>query len=194
MEQPPVPLGPGTTPGPHATVPARHPDAAPPGAEIVSHYRKCYGCGIDHPSGLRLRVVAGEGLTLRAVFEVGTWHQGAPGLAHGGVLSSAMDEALGALNWLLMRPAVTARLETAFVRPVPVGARVVLDARIVGASGRKVYAAAIGRLGEGGPVAVTSSALFVQVRPGHFREHGRAAEVAQAVAAGEAGERAEHNP
>jgi acyl-coenzyme A thioesterase PaaI-like protein len=190
----PQPIGPGTTPGPEAVVPQRHPDAATPGAEITSHYRLCFGCGAEHPCGLHMRVFAGEALTLRASLEVGPMHQGAPGLAHGGLLTAAIDEALGALNWLLMSPAVTARLETNFVRPVPVGADLVLDARIVGLDGRKVYTAAVGRLGEGGPVAVTASALFIQVSVGHFRAHGRAEEVAAAIASGDAGPRAEMNP
>jgi acyl-coenzyme A thioesterase PaaI-like protein len=189
-----MPIGPGTTPGPEAVVPERHPHAAAPGTEIASHYRHCFGCGEDHPGGLRLRVHAGEGLRLSATFEVGPLHQGAPGLAHGGLLTAAIDEALGALNWLLMAPAVTARLETTFVRPVPVGSLLVLDARIVGVSGRKVYTAAVGRLGAGGPVAVTASGLFIQVQPGHFRQHGRPVEVEAAIAAGEAGPRAEMNP
>ena len=190
----PVPIGPGTTPGPDAVVPERHPQAAAPGTQIGSHFRSCYGCGEDHPCGLHLQVTAAEGLSLTATFAVGPMHQGAPGLAHGGLLTAAIDEALGALNWLLMAPAVTARLETNFVRPVPVGSELVLDARIVGVEGRKVYTAAIGRLGAEGPIAVTASGLFIQVQPGHFRQHGRSQEVQAAIAAGEAGPRAEMNP
>lgn len=190
----PLPIGPGTTPGPDAVVPQRHPEAAAPGTEIASHYRQCYGCGEDHPCGLHLTVLAGEGLGLTATFEVGPMHQGAPGLAHGGLLTAAIDETLGALNWLLMAPAVTARLETNFVRPVPVGSVLMLEARIVALDGRKVYTAAIGRLGDAGPIAVTASGLFIQVRAGHFRQHGRNQEVRAAIAAGEAGPRAEMNP
>lgn len=190
----PEPIGPGTTPGPDAVLPERHPDAAAPGTEIASHYRLCYGCGEDHPSGLKMRVLAGEGLTLHATFEVSALHQGAPGLAHGGLLTAAIDEALGALNWLLMKPAVTGRLETTFVRPVPVGSVLVLEARIVGVERRKVFTAAIGRLGPDGPVAVTASGLFIQVALGHFRQHGRPEEVAAAIASGDAGLRAEMNP
>jgi acyl-coenzyme A thioesterase PaaI-like protein len=192
--QMPQPIGPGTTPGPTAVVPQRDPEAAVPGAEITSHYRHCFGCGADHPCGLHMQVFAGPDLTLRATLEVGPMHQGAPGLAHGGLLTAAIDEALGALNWLLMAPAVTARLETNFVRPVPVGADLVLDARIVGVDGRKVYTAAVGRLGQEGPVAVTASALFIQVPIGHFRAHGRSDEVTAAIAAGDAGPRLEMNP
>lgn len=190
----PQPIGPATTPGPGAVLPPRDPGAVVPGSPIASHYRQCYGCGQDHPNGLHMQVTAGPGLTLSASFAVGPAHQGAPGLAHGGLLTAAADEVLGALNWLLMRPAVTARLETNFVRPVPVGSVVELSARITGVDGRKVYTAVIGRLGDGGPVALSASALFIQVEVGHFRSHGRAEEVASAIAAGDAGPPAEMNP
>ncbi|HYN57638.1 MAG TPA: PaaI family thioesterase [Motilibacterales bacterium] len=190
----PQPIGPGTTPGPDAVLPLRSPDAVLPGALIASHYRHCFGCGAEHPAGLHMQVQAGPELSLSASFEVSPAHQGAPGLAHGGLLTAAVDEVLGALNWLLMRPAVTARLETNFVRPVPVGSVLDLQARITGVEGRKVYTAAIGRLGPDGPIAVTASALFIQVEIGHFRSHGRPAEVALAIADGDAGPPAEMNP
>ena len=54
-------------------------------------------------------------------FTVTEHHQGAPGLAHGGVVAAAMDEAMGFLLWLLKTLAVTARIEVDFRRPVPVG-------------------------------------------------------------------------
>lgn len=190
----PEPLGPATTPGPDAVMPDRHPEAAPPGHPIPSHYRRCFGCGVEHATGLHMQVIAADGLNLTASFEVTTHHQGAPGLAHGGLLAAAVDETLGALNWLLMRPAVTARLETSFIRPVPVGTVLELQARITGQAGRKVYTAVIGRLGQEGPIAVRASAMFVQVEVGHFREHGRPDEVARAVAEGDVGPRAEMNP
>jgi hypothetical protein len=68
------------------------------------------------------------------------------------------------------------------------------QARITGVSGRKVYTAAIGRLGSDGPIAVTASALFIQVQVGHFRSHGRPTEVALAIADGDPGPPAEMNP
>lgn len=161
-------------------MPTRHPDAVPVGAELPSHYDLCYGCGAAHPAGLHMRVIAGE-LSIHGIFEVTEAHQGAPGLAHGGLLSTAFDEALGALNWLLLKPAVTARLETDFRRPVPVGSVLHIDGRIVGQVGRKVYTRAVGRLGEDGPVALTASALFLQVPLQHFVENGRGEDVARAA-------------
>ena len=170
-----------TLPPPQAQMPTRHPHAVAVGEEIPSHYDRCYGCGSKHPAGLHMRVIAGE-LSVHAVFEVTDVHQGAPGLAHGGLLSTALDEALGALNWLLLVPAVTARPEVDFRRPVPVGSVLHIDARIAGIDGRKVYTRAVGRLGEDGPVVLTASALFLQVPLEHFLDNGRKQDVDAAVA------------
>lgn len=169
-----------TSPPADAALPGRHPQAVPVGQEIPSHYDRCYSCGSKHPAGLHMRVTAGE-LGVHAVFEVTDMHQGAPGLAHGGLLATAFDEALGALNWLVLVPAVTARLETDFRTPVPVGSVLHIDAYIAGQVGRKVYTRAVGRLGPDGPVALTASALFLQVPLEHFSTHGRATEVRQAA-------------
>lgn len=169
-----------TSPPPDATLPERHPNAVPIGEQLPSHYDMCYGCGRGHPAGLHMTVTAGE-RSVHATFEVTRDHQGAPGLAHGGLLSTAFDEALGALNWLLLTPAVTARLETDFKRPVPVGSVLHIDAWLVGQSGRKVYTRAVGRLGEDGPVALTASALFLQVPLAHFVDNGRPEDVERAA-------------
>jgi len=182
-ETPAPPARPGlpTTPPADAVLPDRSPLAPPPGAEIPSHYALCYGCGDEHPSGLHLHVRAGDGLSLTGTFTVTEQHQGAPGLAHGGLLTTAFDDALGSLNWLLAAPAVTARLEVDFRRPVPVGSTLHIRAEVVGRKGRKVFTRATGRLdAPDGPLALTAAALFIQVAVEHFAEHGRAEDVARA--------------
>ena len=135
-----------------------------------------------------MQVFATDGLGISAEFEVTEHHQGAPGLAHGGVLAAAFDEALGALNWLLRMPAVTARLETDFRKPVPVGQIVHIDGKIVGVDGRKVYTQAVGRLGGAdGPVVLTAAALFIQVGLEHFQDNGRPEDVERTAAERAAG-------
>jgi acyl-coenzyme A thioesterase PaaI-like protein len=170
-------------PPPDAVLPERSLSAPRPGEAIPSHYRWCFGCGVDHPTGLHMTMIAGEGLTVSGVFRVSEHHQGAPGLAHGGVLSSAVDEILGSLNWLLGGPAVTGRLEVDFRRPVPVGTDLVVNAEVAGVRGRRVYTRATGRLdGDHGPVAVTAAAIFVQVPLQHFVDNGAAEQVRGAIA------------
>lgn len=165
-----------------APIPQRHEQAPQPGDVVVSHYRWCVGCGADHPAGLHLRVVAGEGMTMASTLEVGDYHQGAPGLAHGGVIATAMDEAMGALNRLLLVPVVTVHLEVDYVRPVPVGSTLHIRTEIVGQVGRKVYTSARGCLdADEGPVAVQAAALFLQVPLEHFVEHGSAEHIQAAI-------------
>lgn len=178
-----APSSTSTAPPPDAVLPERSASAPRPGEVIPSHYRWCFGCGVDHPTGLHMTMLAGEGLTVSGVFRVTEHHQGAPGLAHGGVLSSAVDEILGSLNWLLGGPAVTGRLEVDFRRPVPVGTDLVVHAEVAGMRGRRVYTRATGRLdSDSGPVAVTAAAIFVQVPLQHFVDNGAPDQVQGAIA------------
>ncbi|MBH5337404.1 PaaI family thioesterase [Streptomyces pactum] len=171
------------TPPEDAVPPVRHPDAPAPGEPLGSHYDQCFGCGEEQPHGLRLAATAGEGVSVTATFTVRPAHQGAPGLAHGGVLATALDETLGALQWLLRVIAVTGRLETDFVRPVPVGTELHLEARVTGVHGRKIYSTATGRIGgPDGPVAVRADALFIEVAIDHFIDNGRPEEINAALA------------
>jgi len=164
-----------TIPPASAVLPARHIDAPAPGESIRAHYEQCFGCGPGHPTGMQIKSTAGEGLTVRGVFTVSEHHQGAPGLAHGGLLTAAMDDVLGSLNWLILVPAVTGRLEVDFRMPVPVGSVLVIDGAIVGQERRKIYTQGTARLGSAtGPIACEATGLFIQVPMEHFGEHALA--------------------
>ena len=156
---------PSTTAPEGTPMPERHQLAPAIGSKIPSHFGHCFGCGELHPTGLHLVAYAGEGLDVSAQFTVTENHQGAPGLAHGGLLSLAFDEALGKLMWLLRAPAVTGRLETDFLKPVPVGSTLHITAEITGQSNRKVYTSAIGRLNApDGEIAVKAFELSQNLR------------------------------
>ena len=168
-----------TTPPEGSIIPERHPKSPATGSELPSHFKHCFGCGDLHPTGLHLKARVGEGLNITAQFTVTENHQGAPGLAHGGLLSLAFDEALGKLMWLLRAPAVTARLETDFLSPVPIGSTLFISARITGQQGRKVYSEAEGRLNApDGPLAVRAASLFIIVPMKHFLENAPAEYIA----------------
>ncbi|WP_374228339.1 PaaI family thioesterase [Streptomyces sp. CNQ085] len=171
------------TPPDDAVPPVRHPEAPAPGEPLGAHYAQCFGCGAEQPHGLHIDARAGEGVSVTAEFTVRPEHQGAPGLAHGGLLSTAMDEILGSLNWLMHTISVTGRLETDFLQPVPVDSVLHLAARVTARHGRKIYCTATGRVGgPDGPLAVRADALFVEVRVEHFVDHGRKDEIEAAMA------------
>lgn len=167
-----------TDPPADAVLPERHPDAPAPGAWLGVHYAQCFGCGEERAEGLHLRIEAAEGVSVTAKFEVAPGHQGAPGLIHGGLLATAFDEVMGSVSWMLRIPAVTGRLETDFVKPVPVGRVVHFRAWCAGRSGRKLYHRAEARLdGPDGQLVAKAAALFVSVGLEHFVNNGRADEV-----------------
>jgi acyl-coenzyme A thioesterase PaaI-like protein len=169
------------TPPADAIAPVRHPDAPAPGELIGAHYEHCFGCGEGQAHGLHLAARAGEGVGVTAEFTVREAHQGAPGLAHGGAVAAAFDEALGALQVFFGEPAVTASLQTEFRRPVPVDSVLHLQCRVDAREGRKLWVSGVARLdGPDGPVAAKASALFVFVPREHFSEHGRPEDVAAA--------------
>jgi acyl-coenzyme A thioesterase PaaI-like protein len=164
-----------TTPPEGSIIPERHPEAPATGSRIPSHFAHCFGCGEKHPTGLHLVAHVGNAMDITAEFVVSENHQGAPGLAHGGLLSLAFDEALGKLMWLLRAPAVTARLETDFLKPVPMGSKLFISAEITGQVSRKVYCSAVGRLNSpDGEIAVRAAALFVIVPMSHFLQNAPA--------------------
>jgi acyl-coenzyme A thioesterase PaaI-like protein len=150
--------------------PVPHERAPKPGTVLPPHYRDCFGCGDRHPTGLHLTVTVADGVSVDAAFTVTRDHQGAPGLAHGGVLATAFDEALGYLLAVLHQPAVTGRLEVDYLRPVPVGSVLVISAECVGVHGRKIYTRAVGRI-EGRDV-VRAQGVFIAVPMEHFLTHG----------------------
>ncbi len=142
-----------------------------------AHDEECFGCGGKQSHGLHLEA-AWRASPSRRSSRYGPPTRGAPGLAHGGALATALDETLGSLNWLLRTIAVTGRLETDFALPVPVDTALYLEAEVTAVAGRKIYSTATGRIGgPDGPVAVRADALFVEVKVDHFIDNGRPAEI-----------------
>ena len=139
-----------------------------PLVDLPSHYRLCFGCGEDHPTGLHMKV-RGSKDRVEGSFLVTEHHQGAPGLAHGGVIAAAVDEAMGFLIYLLAAPAVTGHLEVDYRKPVAVGSRLELETHVERIDGRKVYAVLTGRVD--GVVHVEARSIYIKVSIEHFRPH-----------------------
>lgn len=69
---------------------------------------------------------------LAAIAEFGPRAEGAPGLVHGGLILTVLDEALGAAAWVAGHPSLTVRLNTDFHLSVPLGARCLVETRVQG--------------------------------------------------------------
>ncbi|MDP9285333.1 MAG: PaaI family thioesterase [Actinomycetota bacterium] len=144
--------------------------------EIPPHHDPaCWGCGAN-PNGLHLPSPATDGLELyEAFFSFDERHQGGPGIAHGGLVSAALDEACGLLATWYAFPAVTARMFVRFRKPVPINTELLIRARIDDARGRRIHTT--GAITDGALVLAEARVALLHVPLEHFlaTPEGRAA-------------------
>ena len=105
----------------------------------------------------------------------GVHHQGAPGLAHGGVVGAALDEACGLLASWHRFPTVTARIAVRFRKPVPINLEVRAVAAVSASRDRRIEVRA--ELRDGDDVLAEADGTFLHVPLEHFlaTPEGRAA-------------------
>ena len=90
-------------------------------------------------------------------------HQGPPGHAHGGILASALDEAMAIVLHSEGVSAVTRRLEVELLAPAPVGTFLRVDAAIERREGGRLWLTASAR-------TVGEQTHTVATARGEFRE------------------------
>ncbi len=89
-------------------------------AEPRSLARLCFACGEDNPRGLGMRFEM-EGERAVAQFTVPDYLQGFPSRAHGGVVATMLDEAMGWAVYGRGNWAMTAKFSMRFRAKVPLG-------------------------------------------------------------------------
>jgi acyl-coenzyme A thioesterase PaaI-like protein len=131
--------------------------------EQIRHHDLCFGCGQANLFGLQLEVSrSGEGVEGR--FFVKQDHQGPPGYAHGGVVATALDEAMALLLFDRGTFALTKRLEVDLKAPAPVGTFVRVTARVEEEDERTLRLAAEAAT-EDGRMLAAAKGRFVRVQP-----------------------------
>ena len=89
----------------------------------------CFGCSPTNPRGLALRFRR-EGEEIHARYTIADAFHGAPGIAHGGIVATLLDEVSCALVALVLdRHVVTGELSVRYERSVPVETPLELVAR-----------------------------------------------------------------
>jgi acyl-coenzyme A thioesterase PaaI-like protein len=102
--------------------------AVQPVTRLKAKTSKCYVCGPDNPNGLHVPFVRDGERGSRTTYTARAEHGGWPGILHGGVTFALMDEALGWAVHFQGLNGVTARADTRFREPIPIGAKVVIRA------------------------------------------------------------------
>ena len=127
---------------------------------------KCYVCGPDNPLGLRVPFVRQGEAGSSALYVARPEHGGWNGILHGGVTFSLMDEAFGWCLWFQNTPVVTAKIETRFHRPIPIGTRLYIHAWVVRQRRKLFDARAEVRLEDAsGPLFAESDAVLFSLQP-----------------------------
>jgi uncharacterized protein (TIGR00369 family) len=126
-------------------------------------------CGRDNHRGLNLRFLAEDSL-IRSEVTFSEDLCGFKGVAHGGIITAVLDEAMGwAAAYNSRRICVAAELTVRFVRPVLAGERVRVVARM-DRDRRRVIEASSELEEPGGDVLVRGSGKFMPLEPAHARE------------------------
>lgn len=132
----------------------------------------CFACGKDNSQGLQLKFYFDEDAH-RAFcrFKLAESYQGPPGHAHGGIIATILDEAMGKVNKLRSVVALTRSMHVEYLKPVPLGQQLTVIGREQQVAGREHtnVAEITNRKGE---VLARSSGTFVAVDIGRmFARH-----------------------
>jgi acyl-coenzyme A thioesterase PaaI-like protein len=127
----------------------------------ITHHELCFGCGLANLFGLQMEL-SRAGDRVEGRFFAKQDHQGPPGVVHGGIVTTALDEAMALLVHDEQIHALTRRLEVDLLGPAPIGSFLQVAAWVEEQDDRRLILAAELT----GPDAVLARAhgTFVRVR------------------------------
>lgn len=132
----------------------------------------CFGCGPDNPHGLRLTFTYdAEGKRFFSEFRLGRRFTGPPAHAHGGIIATILDEAMGKVNKLRQVTTMTREMTIEYLKPVPLGQPLVAEGRESAVRGRVHFN--VGEIrNQAGEVLARSRGTFIAIDPKKlFAEH-----------------------
>jgi uncharacterized protein (TIGR00369 family) len=132
-------------------------------ARLQKNY--CFACGKDNPEGMRLKFTHDEERDCFVCrFRLGKRYTGPPGHAHGGIIATILDDAMGKVNKLRHVVALTSQITVDYLKPVPLNEALRVESREVRVRGRRhINMAEI--LNPKGEVLARSRGLFIAIDP-----------------------------
>jgi acyl-coenzyme A thioesterase PaaI-like protein len=144
------------------------PEGATRLAVRTDHY--CCGCGGENPHGLKLVFYAEPDETVWAYWTPTRENEGFTGMAHGGIITTVLDEVMGWATYDLKIWAVTGKLDVSFRRPVEIGVRCRALARVTNVQGRKLTLHAELRRDGDDQLLAEADGMFIRVPEERARE------------------------
>ncbi len=126
----------------------------------LSTYTACYACGRDNPIGLKLHIRR-DGDIARTEFVAEEHHQGWPGVLHGGILNTILDEVMAYAAIYRGLYCVTAKMEVRIRKTPLVGQRYLAGAWLTSHRRKLVEAQAEITLEDGTRVAEGKATMYL---------------------------------
>lgn len=125
---------------------------------------RCFGCGQNNTTGLRLEFFVAQDGSVVAQPTVSDSFEGPRGYLHGGIVATLLDEAMSKSVRAKGFTAMTRHLEVEYLRPVPSRTPIRLEGRAIQSDGRK-HRTEARILDASGTVLAQGKALFIEVNP-----------------------------
>jgi uncharacterized protein (TIGR00369 family) len=140
-------------------------DGHAPHPVVKERKNGCFACGKDNPTGMQLRFFLDEAARQASCeFTLEGRYQGPPGHAHGGIIATILDEAMGKVNKLSNVLALTRTMNVEYLKPVPLEKQLTVIGRAQSVAGRQhVNVAEI--INQDGDVLARSTGTFIAVDP-----------------------------
>jgi acyl-coenzyme A thioesterase PaaI-like protein len=125
----------------------------------------CFACGKGNADGMQLDFYFDEAArTAFCNFNLAARYQGPPGHAHGGIIATILDEAMGKVNKLRHVIALTSRIQIEYLKPVPLAKPLVIESWEKSVRGRRHVN--VGEIrNEKGEVLARGRAVFIAIDP-----------------------------
>lgn len=133
--------------------------------ELQPNSRHCFICGLENPVGLKLRIYRTGPGEIETSYTAPEHFQGYPGVLHGGIVASILDEIAGRAQMgdpSEPRFMFTGKLEVRYRKNVPIGKPL----KVVGKAGKSKGKTAEGWAGiydEAGTLLAEATALLINV-------------------------------
>jgi acyl-coenzyme A thioesterase PaaI-like protein len=134
--------------------------------------RQCFACGLENPVGLHLHIYEIEPGVVETMYTAPEHFQGYPGVLHGGIVASLLDEVLGRAPMgsdpLQPRFVFTARMEVKYRQNVPIGKLLRVVGKTEKSKGRVAQAWAGIYNAKTGELLAEAAATLINVPPEQF--------------------------
>lgn len=125
-------------------------------------YQKCFVCGKENPIGLKVDFSLDDSGNATAKLMIASDYEGYPGVVHGGIISTLLDEAMAKAVFALGKIAFTANMSLKYRRQLSSNTPVTLEGRITTDRGRFIKTAAT--IFDDDGIYAEAEALFVLPR------------------------------